>query len=76
MSAAPSELKDLDRQIARLQQTADERAPSIWSMSASETHDFERKVLRPLEELKQRRRVVAGRIKAAETRAARKAGAK
>lgn len=76
MSAAPTELEDLDRQIARLQQTADERALSIWSMNASETRDFERKVLRPLEELKQRRRVVvAGRVKAAEARAARKAEA-
>jgi hypothetical protein len=66
------ELATLDKQIAHLQAAADGSAQKLWSMTFTQTHDLQTKVLVPLEQKKKERRILAGQIKAAETRAANK----
>jgi hypothetical protein len=62
------ELETLDKQIAHLRAAADAGTPRLWQMTHSETHEFQHKVLIPLEAKQKERRVLAGQIKAAETR--------
>lgn len=62
------ELETLDKQIAHLQTAADNCTQELWKMNYNETHEFQHRVLIPLEAKKQERRILVGRIKATETR--------
>ncbi len=62
------ELQTLEKQIAHLQAAADNKTQKLWEMSYDETYDFQHRVLIPLEAKQQERRILLGRIKAAETR--------